>query len=122
RAFGECGKLAESRKLAKHPMTEAVLGQMFSSSAASATAPASINPIAAATGSCRTCIKLLARQFCTVEFALGTERHRRPHHRHHASVRAPDASRRHVASRWRSYRLASGNGGTQDSRRTIQLS
>jgi hypothetical protein len=31
-------------------------------------------------------------------------------------------SKRLVASRSRSYRLVSGNGGNQDSRRTIQLS
>jgi hypothetical protein len=31
-------------------------------------------------------------------------------------------SKRPVASRSRSYRLVSGNGGNQDSRRTIQLS
>jgi len=32
------------------------------------------------------------------------------------------SSERPVASRSRSYRLVSGNGGNQDSRRTIQLS
>jgi len=34
----------------------------------------------------------------------------------------PYSSNRLVASRSRSYRLVSGNGGNQDSRRTIQLS
>ena len=38
------------------------------------------------------------------------------------TVRASYSSKRLVASRSRSYRLVSGNGGNQDSRRTIQLS
>ena len=38
------------------------------------------------------------------------------------TVRATYASKRPVASRSRSYRLVSGNGGNQDSRRMIQLS
>ena len=38
------------------------------------------------------------------------------------TVRATYSSKRLVASRSRSYRLVSGNGGNQDSRRTIQLS
>lgn len=38
------------------------------------------------------------------------------------TVRATYSSKRPVASRSRSYRLVSGNGGNQDSRRTIQLS
>jgi hypothetical protein len=37
-------------------------------------------------------------------------------------IRATYPSNRPVASRSRSYRLVSGNGGNQDSRRTIQLS
>src|SRR5688572_26652058 len=37
-------------------------------------------------------------------------------------VRATYSSKRPLASRSRSYRLVSGNGGNQDSRRTIQLS
>jgi hypothetical protein len=37
-------------------------------------------------------------------------------------VRATYSSKRPVASRSRSYRLVSGNGGNQDSRRTIQSS
>jgi hypothetical protein len=44
-------------------------------------------------------------------------RHRRPR-----TVRATYFSKRPVASRSRSYRLASGNGGNQDSRRTVQSS
>ncbi|WP_437804458.1 hypothetical protein [Sorangium sp. So ce693] len=40
----------------------------------------------------------------------------------HPTVRATYSSKRPVASRSRSYRLVSGNGGNQDSRRTIQLS
>jgi hypothetical protein len=39
-----------------------------------------------------------------------------------ALFRATYSSKRPVASRSRSYRLVSGNGGNQDSRRTIQLS
>jgi hypothetical protein len=38
------------------------------------------------------------------------------------TVRATYSSKRLVASRSRSYRLVSGNGGNQDSRRMIQLS
>ena len=37
-------------------------------------------------------------------------------------ARATYSSKRPAGSRLRSYRLASGNGGNQDSRRTIQLS
>ena len=37
-------------------------------------------------------------------------------------VRATYSSKRPVASRSRSYRLVSGNGGNQDSRRTVQSS
>ena len=38
------------------------------------------------------------------------------------SVRATYSSKRPVASRSRSYRLVSGNGGNQDSRRMVQIS
>jgi hypothetical protein len=38
------------------------------------------------------------------------------------TVRATYSSKRPVASRSRSYRLVSGNGGNQDSRRTVQSS
>jgi hypothetical protein len=43
-------------------------------------------------------------------------------HRTRPPVRATYSSKRPVASRSRSYRLVSGNGGNHDSRRTIQLS
>jgi hypothetical protein len=61
-------------------------------------------------------------RFTFIEWYLQKDRKAAGCPNHPDLTRATYSSKRPVRSRSRSYRLVSGNGGNQDSRRTIQLS